>query len=112
MTIVEKMEMYREKKQFIENVNEVFQTEPRPAGSSVEGITYSVYKKAFSEDRVEYREWVVVHFCGGGKSPRLVSGNSNIANFRLIGEMLDGGYYNEVRDYDTQIERGYERLDL
>lgn len=112
MTMEEKIEMYREKKQFIENVNEVFQTEPRPAGSSVEGITYAVYTKDHGEGRVEFREWVVVHFFGGGKSPRLVSGNSNIANFKVIGEMLNGGYYDEVRDYETQVERGYERVEL
>lgn len=105
MTITEKMEMYYDKKRFIENLNEVFQMGPH--GSSVEGITYEVYTKSCGDDRVEYKEYVIVHFFGGGKSPRLVSGNSNIANFRLIGEMLNGGYYNEVREYNSLLENGY-----
>jgi hypothetical protein len=105
MTFEEKMEMYRSKKRFIENLNEVFQMEPKCG--SVEGVTYEVYTKDFGEGRVEYREWVVVHFVGGGKSPRLVSGNSNTANFAVIGQMLNGGYYTEVQDYETQVERGY-----
>ena len=105
MTMEEKLEMYKEKKRFIENLNEVFQMEPKCG--SVEGVTYEVYTKQFSDRLSECREWVIVHFLGGGTSPRLVSGNSNTANFKVIGEMLNGGYYDEVRDYETQIDRGY-----
>ena len=105
MTMEEKLEMYNDKKQFIENLNEVFQMGPH--GSSVEGITYEVYTKDHGNDRVEYKEYVIVHFYGGGQSPKLVSGNSNIANFRVIGTMLDGGYYSEVREYSALVENGY-----
>lgn len=108
MTFEEKIEMYRGKKQFIENLNEVFQMEPKCG--SVEGVTYEVYIKDHGEGRIEYREWVIVHFVGGGCCPRLVNGNSNTANFRVIGEMLNGGYYSEVIDYETQTERGLTAL--
>lgn len=108
MTLEEKLKMYEEKKRFIENLNDVFQIEPKCG--SIEGVTYEVYKKSFEdtfEGVIEFREWVIVHFVGGGTSPRLVSGNSNTANFKVIGEMLNGGYYSEVRDYETQTDRGY-----
>lgn len=108
MSFEERIKMYEGKKQFIENLNEVFQMEPKCG--SVEGVTYEVYSKDHGEGRIEYREWVIVHFVGGGKSPRLISGNSNTANFRVIGEMLNGGYYDEVRDYETQLERGLEEI--
>lgn len=110
MSIEEKIEMYGRKKQFVENINEVFQMEPKCG--SVEGVTYEVYTKDHGEGRVEFREWVVVHFDGGGKCPRVVSGNSHTANFRVIGEMLNGGYYDEVRFYESQLENGYTRVEL
>ena len=110
MTMEEKMEMYREKNRFIEGLSAVFQT--RPKGSSVTKITYEVYTKVIDEEHTSTREWVIVHFIGGGKSPRFVSGNSNTANFRVLGEMLNGGYYDEVRDYESQEERGYTLLTL
>lgn len=105
MTITEKLDMYEDKKKFIENLNEVFQMGPH--GSSVEGITYEVYTKDYGEGRIDYKEYVIVHFDGGGKSPRLVSGNSNIANFRVIGTMLNGGYYDEIREHSELLENGY-----
>ena len=113
MTVEERHEMYLEKKKFIENLNEVFQMEPRCP--SVEGVNYEVYQKSFEEvfdGVVEYREWVVVRFAGGGKSVKLVTGNSNIANFKVIGSMLVGGYYTEVYTYQKQEEDGYAKVDL
>ncbi len=110
MTMEEKLEMYKEKKKFIENLNDMFQMEPRCP--SVEGVTYEVYTKDYGEDRIDTREWIIVHFFGGGKSIRVVSGNSNIANFKVIGGMLAGGYYSEVQTYQEQPNNGYERVDL
>lgn len=105
MTAEEQHGMYLEKKKFVENLNEVFQMEPRCP--SVEGVHYEVYTKDYGEDRIDTREWVIVHFVGGGKSVKLVTGNSNIANFKVIGSMLVGGYYTEVYTYQKQVEDGY-----
>ena len=110
MTVEEKHEMYLEKKKFVENLNEVFQMEPRCP--SVEGVSYEVYIKDYGEGRVDEREWVIVHFVGGGKSVKVVSGNSNIANFRVVGTMLVGGYYAENFTYQKQIEDGYTKVEL
>ena len=110
MTFDEKMEMYLGKKRFIENLNEVFQMDPKCG--SVEGVTYEVYAKSFGEDRTEFREWIIVHYIGGGKSPRIASGNSNSANFRVIGSMTDGGHYEDVQMYETQESFGFEKVEL
>ncbi len=110
MTMEEKLEMYTEKKQFVENINEVFQMEP--GCPSVEGVTYEVYSKDYGEGRVDNREWIIVHFYGGGKSVKVVSGNSNIANFKVIGTMLAGGYYTEVYTYQKQLDDGYTKVEL
>ena len=110
MTMEEKLEMYLEKKQFAENLNEVFQMEP--GCPSVEGVNYELYTKDYGEGRVDEREWIIVHFTGGGKSVKLVTGNSNIANFKVIGTMLVGGYYAENYTYQKQEEDGYTKVEL
>ena len=110
MTLEEKRELYLEKKKFIKNLNELFQMEPRCP--SVEGVHYELYAKDYGEGRIDEREWIVVHFTGGGKSVKVVSGNSNIANFRVVGTMLAGGYYAENRTYQTQVDNGYTKVVL
>lgn len=110
MTAQEKLEMYLEKKRFIENVNEVFCIEP--GCPAVEGVSYEVYTKDYGEGRIDTREWIIVHYHGGGRAPMIVSGNSNAANFRVIGTMLQGGCYEQVRLYEDQFINGYERVEL
>ena len=112
MTMEEKLEMFKEKKQFIENLNEVFQIEP--GCPTVEGIRYEVYQKTLDEvlfpGITDFREWIIVHYVGGGWAPKLVSGNSNIANFRMVGSMLQGGCYEEVQMYKELAEHGYSMV--
>lgn len=113
MTEQEKFGMYTEKKKFIENLNEVFRIEP--GCPSVEGVSYEVYQKELNgifEGITDYREWVIVHYVGGGRAPKIVTGNSNIANFVVIGSMLQGGCYEQVRMYEEQLETGYERIEV
>lgn len=110
MTLEEKLAMYKEKKRFIENVNKVFQL--KPGCPSVEGVNYEVYTKDHGEGRLEIREWIIVHYTGGGWAPKIVSGNSNIANFAVVGNLLTGGYYEEVRMYQDQETLGFQRLEL
>lgn len=107
------LEMYLEKKQFIENLNEVFRIEPGCA--SVEGISYEVYQKELTgvfEGITDYREWVIIHYTGGGKAPKITTGNSNAANFIVVGSMLHGGCYEQVSMYQEQEDLGYKRVDL
>lgn len=110
MTLEEKLEMYREKQRFVENISGVFQV--APGCPSVEGVTYEVYTKQFSDRLSETREWIIVYYTGGGRAMKIVSGNSNAANFVVIGSMLQGGCYEQVRMYQEQEEQGYRRVDL
>ena len=109
MTLEEKLKMYREKKQFIENLGYAFQV--RPGCASVEGVEYEVYQKLYI-DAMDFREWIIVHYTGGGKAMKIVTGNSNAANFVVIGAMLQGGCYEQVRLYQEQEDSGYERTKL
>lgn len=110
MTLEEKLKMYREKERFVENVSGVFQV--APGCPSVEGVSYEVYTKQFSDRLSETREWIIVHYTGGGWAPKIVSGNSNMANFVVIGSLLAGGHYEEVRMYEEQKSLGFQRLEL
>ena len=110
MILEDRMLMYLEKKSFIENLNEAFQIVP--GCPTVEGVSYELYTKNYGEGKIDEREWVIVHFYGGGKSVRLSTGNSNIANFRVVGEMLSGGYYAENSTYQKQVEDGYSQVEL
>lgn len=113
MTMEEKIKMYKEKKTFVDNLSRVFETKPK--GSVVETIEYEIYAKEITYDenvRKHIVEFIVITFVGGGKSVKVVSGNSNTANFRVIGSMLDGGYYADNSYYESMIETGYEVIDL
>jgi hypothetical protein len=105
MTITEKIEMYKGKKAFIKNISKAFEATPRI--SSVTSIDYEVYRKEINEDTTYFVEYIIVNFFGGGKSVRLVNGNSCTANFREIGKLLDGGYYEENRQYESLEDNGF-----
>lgn len=109
MTLAEKLEMYREKQRFVENISGVFQV--APGCPSVEGVEYEVYQKLYI-DVMDFREWIIIHYTGGGRAMKIVSGNSNAANFVVIGSMLQGGCYGQVQLYREQEENGYERTEL
>jgi hypothetical protein len=110
MTLEEKLKMYRDKQRFIENLSGVFQVAPGCA--SVEGVEYEVYTKQFSDRLSETREWIIVYYSGGGKAMTIVNGNSNAANFVVVGSMLQGGCYDQVRMYQEQEELGYQKVNL
>jgi hypothetical protein len=117
MNISEKIEMYKNKKAFVDGISKVFET--NFVGASVSSVDYEVYKKDFDvvidgteEIRTGYAEYVIVNYLGGGKSVKQVNGNSNTANFRAIGTMLDGGYYAEMKEYSELTEEGWELIPL
>lgn len=108
MTTMEKICMYREKKNVIEAIDKAFQI---PTDSDVRSISYEVYKKDIPEHNItSWVEFIVVTFAGGGKSVKVVSGNSNNANFQVIGQLLNG-YYEDLGYYTTVI-KNYELVSL
>lgn len=113
MTMEEKIKMYRGKKAFIDGLSKVFEAKPHVC--SVESVDLEVYTRKVTinnEERDHFVEYLVVHFIGGGKSVRFVSGNSCTANFRILGTMIDGGYYDENMEYDSLSEKGFTKVNL
>lgn len=112
MTIAERLEMYQEKRNFVKSVSKTF--EKRFKSVAVTSVDYEVYKRQSPVDpSVEYFvEYIIVNFIGGAKCVKTVTGNSHTANFRTIGSLVDGGYYDEVEDYKDLSEMGYEPVKL
>ena len=60
-----------------------------------------------------HQEKIVVEFRSGAIEVRNVNGNSVNAVYRSIGQLLDGGYYDEVDGYNEMVASGaWEKLDL
>ena len=103
LTMDQRMHMYHGKKLFIDHISKVFEDEYLM--SNVEKVDYEVYSKLSPDGHnTWYTEFVVVTFVGGAKSVRVISGNSNNANFREVGKLIDGGYYDEVEYYNRVKE--------
>lgn len=67
--------------------------------TTIEGIEYVVFGyNGYIE------EYAVVTFVGGGIAVRNCRGNSLTAIYRSIGQLLDGGYYDEVESYRYRLE--------
>lgn len=109
MTTEEKIIMFKDKRDFITNISKAFEANPR--GSTVASVDYEVYKRDAENGNIYYREYLIVTFNGGAISTKNVSGNSNTANLRALGTMVDGGYYEEVLDYELTKEMS-EYIDL
>lgn len=102
------------KKEFVDALNVAFQVRPRT--HSVVKVELEVYSKVINNEYVTnhtyYQEYLVVTFSGGAKSVRSANANSNTANFREIGKLIDGGYYDEMELYNTLEARGFTRVEL
>lgn len=110
MTIAEKIEMYKGKRDFVKNISKAF--EAKPSVSTVTSVDYEVYKKEINADNTYFIEYIIVNFFGGSKAVKIANGNSCTANLRVIGFLVDGDYYEEVRDYETLIDDGFTPVDL
>lgn len=102
------------KKEFVDALNVAFQVRPRT--HSVVKVELEVYSKVINNEYVTnhtyYQEYLVVTFSGGAKSVRNANANSNTANFREIGKLLDGGYYTEVEAYNRLEEQGFTKVEF
>jgi hypothetical protein len=109
MTITEKIEMYKRKKQFVDDISNVLGMRTHRMG--IMCVEYEVYRKT-DDNRDYFVEFVVVVYDGGGQAVRCVSGNSNYANYIEIGKLLDGGYYDEIPRYRALTEEGFTKIRL
>lgn len=109
MTIEERIKMYKGKKAFIDNISRAFELSNTTV-NKVEYVVLTNYSDLFKMD--VYCEFIVVTFVGGAKSVRSISGNSDSANFREIGKLIDGGYYDEVNYYESLLDEGCTKVNL
>lgn len=107
MTVEERIKMYKDKKAFIDKLSEALLI----SKTTVMKVSYEVYQKDFN-GHTFYEEFLVVTYYGGGKAVRRVNGNSDSANLISLATMVDGGYYDEVRDYETLTDYGFTKVDL
>lgn len=109
MTITEKIEMYKRKKQFVDDISNVLGMRAHRLGIMM--VEYEVYRKT-DDNRDYFVEFVVITYDGGGQAVRCVNGNSNYANYVEIGKLLDGGYYDEIPRYRALTEEGFNKVRL
>ena len=93
-------ECYQGKLAFIKNLNDVF------ANHSYSGIPVIAVKLEFYDTPFGLEEYVVVVYRGGAYAPCRANWNSNSANFRIVSNLINGGYYDEVDAYD-KIKSSY-----
>ena len=111
MTTEELLQVYRDKKAFVDGIASVFKNNTK--GHSVKDIVYEVWHKRHEQFGDAFAEWIIVYFDSGAKSPCHVDCNSNTANFRAIGNIVDGGYFGDIYRYDDgQVSLGYKKVDL
>ena len=110
MTTDRRIDMYQHKKLFIDNISKVFEIEALQ--SNVKKIDYEVISKVIDESTTDYREFVIITFVGGTQSIRTITGNSNNANFKEIGNLINGGYYEEVDYHKSLLDNGYTVVEL
>lgn len=109
MTITEKIEMYKRKKQFVDDISNVLGMRAHRLGIMM--VEYEVYRK-MDDNRDYFVEFVVITYDGGGQAVRCVNGNSNYANYVEIGKLLDGGYYDEIPRYRALTEEDFTKINL
>ena len=114
ITADEKIRELREKKAFVDALSAAFNVVP--GTHSVQKVELEVYSKKITNEYVTdymyYQEYLVVTFKGGAKSVRNSNGNSNTANLRELGKLVDGGYYVELDAYNALEENGFVRVEL
>ena len=101
----ETYEYYLCKQAFIRQVGEALALYAR---SSVAKVDLEFYE---NKESGAIQEYLVVTFDGGAISVRSANINSDTANFRELGNLIDGGYYSEVKDYREMVaSKDWERI--
>lgn len=105
MTREEKLQMYKNKKEFVSDLSKVF--ESRSYSTSVEQLDYEVWE---NEEHGWFVEYAVITFVGDGQSHISVNGNSILAIFQEIADKIMGGYYKEEFTYRDLTKDGFKRI--
>ena len=86
------------KVKFINDLNKVIPNYK----TGIKKIEYRVFRYDFLKDKFDgkayYQEYLVITYDGGALGVRSCNGDSFAAIFEELAKMLDGGYYDEVKD--------------
>lgn len=97
-----------EKNILVTSIGRILEAFPR---NRIVGARYEYWTHAVNP--TWHRENIVIEFASGAIEVRNVTGNSVNAVFRSIGSLLDGGYYDEVSDYNVMCTgTTWNKLDL
>ena len=94
------MEMLNKKKHAVDLLSEVVKANQ----ANVESVNYEVY----GSDTI-YTEFLVVNYVGGAVSIKVITGDSFSAIFRVLGNLLDSGYY-EALDYYKHVKEIHKKI--
>ncbi len=67
---------------------------------SIKNISYEVFK---NQKYNYHQEYLKIDYDGGAFAIRNCNGNSKTAIFEEINKLLNGGYYDEVSDYNRLL---------
>lgn len=109
MTVEERLKMYREKRQFLYDVAMTFIK--NPTGHTIDGVVYEVFFKE-TNFGPNFQEWLTLQYKGGAEAHRVISGNSNSANFVAVANMVEGGCYEYNNWYNQLSKEDWKKLDL
>ena len=94
------------KKDFVDRVAYAIAGQPR---ISIAAIEYQVWEKKDNPNC--YLELLKIIYDGGAYTIRSVLGTSQSGIFKEIGDLINGGYYAEVKTYNEMVESGkYEQI--
>ena len=101
------------KVKFINDLNKVIPNYK----TGIKKIEYRVFRYDFFKDefggKTYYQEYLVITYDGGALGVRSCNGDSFAAIFEELAEMLDGGYYDEVKDlHDHENSEMWKEVSL
>ena len=96
---------FAKKVKFVEDVSKAIV----PFLDNVYNIEYRIFQ--LMENPSIHKEFLVIHYVGGGKTVRNCTGNSCSAILQEIAKYLDNGYYDEVM-FMYEVETSLEWMEL
>ena len=101
------------KVKFINDLNKVIPNYK----TGIKKIEYRVFRQDFFKEKFDektyYQEYLVITYDGGALGVRSCNGDSFTAIFEELVKMLDGGYYDEVKDlHDHENSEMWKEVSL
>ena len=88
------------KTKMVDDISKAFKHQKKFGTTTIDKIEL----KIFNHKELGLQEFVVVTYIGGSIAVRNNNMNSVAATYKAIGELVEGGYYGEVKDYQEILE--------